>query len=169
MRRRDIRRSPGNRIDRRSRNLRILVDADACPVKEIVVRLARARNLPVLMFIDTSHQLDDGYSTVFTVDKARDSADFALVARARPGDVAVTQDYGLAAMAMSRGVTVLNQDGMVFSEQNIGPLLESRAASARVRRAGGRTKGPARRTRRQDADFEAALTALLDRALRAGG
>lgn len=144
--------------------MKILVDADACPVKETIVRLARARNLPVLMFLDTSHQLDDGYSTVYTVDKARDSADFALVARAQPGDIAVTQDYGLAAMAMSRGVTVFSPDGMRFSEQNIGPLLESRAASARFRRAGGRTKGPARRTRRQDADFETALAEWLDRA-----
>ena len=147
--------------ERMIKRVKILVDADACPVKAIVVRLARVRRIPVWMFIDTSHLIDDGYSRVFTVDKARDSADFALVARAERGDVVVTQDYGLAAMAMSRGCRVLNQDGLVFGGDNIGALLESRAAAARYRRAGGRTRGPAPRTRRQDRNFEAALTALL--------
>jgi len=49
--------------------MRILVDADACPVKQTVVRLAKERNIPVTMLIDTSHELNDGYSTIITVDK----------------------------------------------------------------------------------------------------
>ncbi|MCL1842276.1 MAG: DUF188 domain-containing protein, partial [Defluviitaleaceae bacterium] len=75
--------------------MKILVDADACPVKEIIVRLARQRKIPVTMLIDTSHQLNDGYSTVITVDKQADSVDFALMGLLCREDVVITQDYGL--------------------------------------------------------------------------
>ena len=88
--------------------MKILVDADACPVKDIVVRLARDKNLKVMMFIDTSHLLNDGYSEVITVDKARDSADFALIGRTLRGDIVVTQDFGVAAMALAKGARALN-------------------------------------------------------------
>lgn len=83
--------------------MKILVDADACPVKEILVGIARRRGIPVTMLLDTSHVLDDGYSTVITVDKGRDSADIRLVNLIQPGDVVVTQDYGVAAMSLARG------------------------------------------------------------------
>jgi len=59
--------------------MQILVDADACPVKHIIVRLAKQHKISVTMLIDTSHVLDDGYSTVITVDKEADSVDFALM------------------------------------------------------------------------------------------
>ena len=74
--------------------MKILVDADACPVKEIIVRLAKEWNIPVTMLIDTSHQLNDGYSTVITVDKQADSVDFALMGLLIRDDVVVTQDFG---------------------------------------------------------------------------
>lgn len=141
--------------------MRILVDADACPVKEIIVRLAEKNKLPVIMFIDTSHIIDDGYSEVITVDRARDSADIALVNRAAKGDIVVTQDYGVAAMALARGAVPINQNGRVYSDDNIEKLLFERHLSQKVRRSGGRTRGPAGRTKEDDARFEAALAELL--------
>ena len=143
--------------------MQILVDADACPVKEIIVRLAKQRGLPVTMLADTAHRLGDGYSNVIIVDKAADSADFALMRLARRGDVVVTQDYGLAAMVLGKGCIAINQNGLVFTDQNIDKLLMERHLSAKARRDGRRTKGPPKRTKEDDARFEAAFAKLLER------
>ncbi len=141
---------------------RILVDADACPVKEIIVRLAKRRGIPVVMLIDTSHELNDGYSTVITVDKQRDSVDYALMGLLKPCDIVVTQDFGLAAMALGKGSRVINQNGLVFTDDNIEHLLMHRHIGQVIRRGGGRTKGPVRRTKDDDARFETAFGKLLE-------
>lgn len=75
--------------------MQILVDADACPVKQIIVRLAKEQNISVTMLTDTSHELNDGYSTVITVDKQADSVDFALMNILTRNDIVVTQDFDL--------------------------------------------------------------------------
>ena len=142
--------------------MHILVDADACPVKEIIVRLAKQRDIPVIMLIDTSHQLSGGYSTVITVDKAADSVDFALMGLLTRDDIVVTQDYGLAAMVLGKGAKASNQNGMIFTNDNMDRLLMERHISAKVRRGGGRTKGPAKRTNEDNDHFEAALTTMLN-------
>ena len=141
--------------------MRILVDADACPVKQIIVRMARARNIPVTMLIDTSHELNDGYSTVITVDKHADSVDFALMGMLMREDIVVTQDYGLAAMVIGKGAAAINQNGLVFSDANMDKLLMDRHIGGKIRRSGGRTRGPAKRTREDDTRFEAAFEQLL--------
>lgn len=140
-----------------------MVDADACPVKEIIVRIARREGLPVVMVMDTSHELRDGYSTTVTVDKARDSADMALIGRAESGDIVVTQDYGLAAMALSKAASVLNQNGLVYTNENIDQLLMDRHVGQKVRRGGGRTKGPRKRTRVDDESFTRSFEGMLRR------
>ena len=142
--------------------MRILVDADACPVKEIIVRLAKQRNIPVIMLIDTSHQLNDGYSTVITVDKQADSVDFALMGLLTRDDVVVTQDFGLAAMVLGKGACAVNQNGLVYTNDNIDKLLMERHIGAKVRRGGGRTKGPAKRTKEDNERFEAVFADILD-------
>jgi len=141
--------------------MRILVDADACPVKQIIVRQAKERGIPVIMLIDTSHELDDGYSTVITVDKQADSVDFALMGMLTGDDIVVTQDYGLAAMVLGKGARVVNQNGLVFTNDNIDKLLMDRHVGQKVRRSGGRTKGPAKRTKEDDERFEAVFCGLL--------
>jgi len=148
--------------------MKILVDADACPVKDIIVRLAKQRNLPVTMLIDTSHQLNDGYSTVITVDKQADSVDFKLMGLLTADDIVVTQDYGLAAMVLGKGAQAVNQNGLVFTNENIDKLLMERHIGAKVRRGGGRTKGPAKRTKEDNEKFEAIFVKLLDLGVRNG-
>ena len=142
--------------------MRILVDADACPVKEIVVRLAKERNIPVIMLIDTSHQLNDGYSEIITVDKQADSVDFALICLLTADDVVVTQDYGLTAMVLGKGARAVNQNGLVYTNGNIDKLLMERHIGQKVRRSGGRTKGPSKRTKDDNERFEAAFAEILD-------
>jgi len=144
--------------------MQILVDADACPVKQIIVRLAKQRSMPVTMLIDTSHELNDGYSRIITVDKQADSVDFALMSLLTRADIVVTQDFGLAAMAIGKGAKAVNQNGLVFTDDNIDKLLMERHIGKKIRRGGGRAKGPAKRTKEDDARFEAALLGLMDRA-----
>lgn len=141
---------------------RILVDADACPVKDIIVKIARKSNLPVIMFIDTAHQLYDGYSTVTTVDKERDSVDFALMRILTNSDIVVTQDFGLAAMVLGKKAKAINQNGLVFTDSNIDKLLFERFLGQKVRRGGGRTNGPRKRTKEDDQKFETALERLIN-------
>ena len=142
--------------------MRILVDADACPVKDSIVRLAKQRNIPVIMLIDTSHQLNDGYSEVITVDKQADSVDFKLMSLLSCNDVVVTQDFGLAAMVLGKGARAVNQNGLVYANENIDKLLMERHIGVKIRRGGGRTKGPAKRTQEDNERFEAAFSKILD-------
>lgn len=141
--------------------MRLLVDADACPVKDIIVRVAKAFRLEVIMFIDTSHVLEDGYSHVITVDKERDGVDIALINRAQKGDIVVTQDYGLAAMVLGKGGLAIHQNGLVYSAQNMDRLLFERHLGQKIRRAGKRTGTVRKRTKEDDQHFESSLRHLI--------
>jgi uncharacterized protein YaiI (UPF0178 family) len=130
-------------------------------VKGIILKIAKQYKLAVTMLIDTSHELDDGYSTVVTVDKARDSVDIALINRVQPGDIVVTQDYGVAAMALAKHARAINQNGLVYSDNNIDRLLFERHLGQKVRRSGGRTSNPKKRSREDDEKFEKSFLSLL--------
>ena len=138
-------------------NMHILIDADGCPVTGITVRIAKQYGIGCTIICDTAHRIEhDGAETII-VDKGADSADFRLVNLVQTGDLVITQDYGLAAMCLSRNARVLNPDGKEFIEDNIFGL------SAKYRRSGGRMKGPAKRTQQQNKDFEAALLAIIEK------
>ena len=139
----------------------VLIDADACPVVDIAVRLCRDAGIPCLLLCDTSHELYRERAQTLVFDKGADSVDFAVANRVQPGDLVVTQDYGLASMCLARSARVLHQDGWEYTPGNIDALLFTRHESRKHRAAGGRIKGPSKRTRSQDAAFEAALKALL--------
>ena len=141
--------------------MKVLVDADGCPVVDIAVRLCRQSAIPCLLLCDTAHLLHREGAETITIDKGADNVDFALVNRVAPGDLVITQDYGLASMCLARGARVLHQDGWEYTEYNIQALLFQRHESGKYRRAGGRVKGPRKRTSQQDKDFEAALQKLL--------
>lgn len=141
--------------------MRILVDADGCPVVEVVLRCAKQFDVPVLLICDNAHHMERTGAETLVVDRGADSVDFALVNRIQPGDIAVTQDYGLAALCLARRAVVLHQDGYQYTEDNIDSMLLARHTACKVRRAGGRLRGPAPRTKQQNEDFERCLTQLL--------
>ena len=145
--------------------VQILVDADACPVKGIIIKIAKQNKLPVTMLIDTSHELNDGYSTVITVDKARDSVDIALINLVKAGDIVVTQDYGVAAMALGKKAKAVNQNGLIYNDGNIDKLLFERHLGQKVRRAGGRTTNARKRTKADDENFERIFQSIVEQAL----
>ncbi len=124
----------------------VFIDADACPVTRDALRIARERGWSVVVVANSTQNLERyasraGVETV-TVPGGRDAADFAIVERLRAGDVVVTQDIGLAAMALGRGAAAISPRGRVFSAATIDAELAVRHAEARERRAGRRTRGP---------------------------
>ncbi len=141
--------------------MRILVDADACPVKEIILKLAKEHNINVQMFFDNSHQYEDGYSEVFILDKGADSVDYFLINRVLLDDIIVTQDYGVATMALSKKAHPINQNGLVFTDDNIMSLLNQRAFNQKIRRHKN-LKGPRKRTSNDDEQFTKNLRLLIN-------
>ena len=143
--------------------MRVLIDADGCPVVRIAAECAKGRGVPVKLVCDSAHLFDlPGVETI-TVAKGADSADFYLVNLIAPGDIVVTQDYGLAAMALARRANVISQNGMIYTDDNIDSLLLARHTSRKLRNAGVRMKGPAKRTREQDEAFLRAFESLLEK------
>lgn len=141
--------------------MKVFVDADACPVVDITVRLCKNAKIECVLLCDTAHEIRREGVETLVFDKGADSVDFALVNRVSPGDIVITQDYGLASMCLAKQASVLHQDGWAYTEDNIGALLFQRHESKRYRMAGGRVKGPSKRRAEQDRAFEAALQQLV--------
>ena len=143
--------------------MKIIVDADACPraVLQICLRVARDYAIPVWTVASFNHNIESDHHVV--VGNASQEADIRVMNLAQVGDVAVTQDWGLAAMLLGKGVKCLNPDGREFSTNSIAFLLEEREAKAKFRRGGGRTKGPKERRLEDDQQFEACLQDILTR------
>ncbi len=139
----------------------ILIDADGCPVVDLTVRIGRAHGVPVKILCDTEHRIEREGAKTLVFDKGADSVDFALVNRVQPGDIVITQDYGLASMCLARRARVLNQNGLEYTTQNIDGLLARRHENKKLLRAGKHPKGPAKRTKEQDKAFAKALEKTL--------
>jgi len=88
--------------------MHIFVDADACPVVGIVEKVAKKHSVPVTLLCDTSHVLSSDYSEVIVVGAGADAVDYKLISICHRGDIVVSQDYGVAAMALGKGLTRSN-------------------------------------------------------------
>jgi uncharacterized protein len=144
----------------------LFVDADATPTLREAVSIARARRLPVVLVANASQNLsryaDKPGVEVLQAGPGPDAADFAIIARLSAGDVVVTQDIGLAAMALGRGALALSPRGKVFSPYTIDAEMAVRHAEQMHRRKGGRTRGPTAFTDEDREHFKESLTRLLD-------
>lgn len=104
----------------------LFIDGDSCPVIEKAESTAREFGIDMAVFCDTEHRIQLDYGTVHYVGSGRDAADYKLVNMCKKGDVVVTQDYGLAAMAMAKGARCLHYNGMIYNDNNIYRLLTNR-------------------------------------------
>lgn len=134
--------------------MKILVDADACPVKNIIEKVAKEFQIQVIMIIDTSHILDSDYSEIVQVSKAPDAVDIALINRTSRGDIVVTQDYGVATMVLGKKAYAINQNGRIYTNDNIDLLMFERHIAKKQRRCGVRTSSIRKRSREDDEHFE---------------
>ena len=88
--------------------MKVLIDADACPVINIAIELCSGYGMECLLLCDTAHEFHRTGAKTLVFDKGADSVDYALVNRISLGDIVITQDYGLASMALARGANVLH-------------------------------------------------------------
>lgn len=141
--------------------MHLFIDADGCPSVRSAVECARRHGVSATLVCDTAHRFDLPGAEVVYVDRGPDSADLCLANRLSPGDVAITQDYGLAALCLARGARAVHPSGMEYTSGNIDSLLLARHTARKLRNAGERLKGPSKRTREQ----EQALLRKLDELL----
>lgn len=139
--------------------MRIWIDADGCPVRKLVLRIAEEFAIEVIQVADRSHEFRE--ETAVLVDIGADSAEYYIISKARPGDLMITQDYGAAALALGKGLRVMDQNGREYTEANIDGLLFERALSDKIRRAGGRTAHMKKRRKEDDICFVGAFRSLL--------
>ena len=114
--------------------MQIFVDADAYPVVEIVESIAEKYNIPVTLLCDTNHVLYSDYSDVIVVGTGADAVDYKLISICHKGDIVVSQDYGVAAMALGKGVYAIHQSGRWYTDDNIDQMLMERHLNKKARR-----------------------------------
>lgn len=146
--------------------MKIFVDADACPVVDIVEDIATKYNIPVTLLCDTNHVLTSDYSEVIVVGAGADAVDYKLISICHRGDIVVTQDYGVAAMALGKGAFAIHQSGKWYTNENIDQILMERHLNKKARRASSRNhiKGPRKRTEEDDQRFAESFEKLLRKA-----
>lgn len=146
--------------------MKIFVDADACPVIDIVEDIATKYNIPVTLLCDTNHVLTSDYSEVVVVGAGADAVDYKLISICHRGDIVVTQDYGVAAMALGKGAFAIHQSGKWYTNENIDQMLMERHLNKKARRASSRNhiKGPRKRTEEDDQRFAESFEKLMRKA-----
>jgi len=143
--------------------LQIFIDADACPVIRIAEQVAKQHNTPVTLLCDTNHILTSDYSEVKIIGAGADAVDFALINLCKRSDIVVTQDYGVAAMALGKGAYAIHQSGKWYTNDNIDQMLMERHLNKKARRASGKNhlKGPKKRTPEDDDRFRDSFERLI--------
>lgn len=141
----------------------IYVDADACPVVHIVEQVAENNNIPVMLLCDTNHVLHSDYSEVRVIGAGADAVDFALISLCKKSDIVVTQDYGVAAMALGKGAYAIHQSGKWYTDENIDHMLMERHMNKKARRASEKNhmKGSKKRTEDDDVRFRQSFEKLV--------
>lgn len=143
--------------------MKIFVDADACPVVGIVEELAKKYTIPVTLLCDTNHVISSNYSEVIVVGAGADAVDYKLISMCHKGDMVVSQDYGVAAMALGKGAYAIHQSGKWYTNENIDQMLMERHLNKKARRASQKNhlKGPKKRTAEDDEYFRESFEKMI--------
>ena len=143
--------------------MKIFVDADACPVVGIVEELAKKYKIPVTLLCDTNHVLFSDYSEAIVVGAGSDAVDYKLISICHKGDMVVSQDYGVAAMALGMGAYAIHQSGKWYTNENIDQMLMERHLNKKARRASQKNhlKGPKKRTAEDDEHFRESFEKMI--------
>lgn len=141
--------------------MRIIVDADACPGRDIIEKVSKKYNLELMLYCDYNHMLVSEYGTVRHVDSGFQSVDMAVANEAKANDIVVTQDFGVAAMVLGKKAYAIGPKGHIYNDKNIEQLLFERHISQKVRKSGGRTANPRKRTDEDDERLERNLVKLI--------
>ena len=148
--------------------MQIFVDADACPVVNIVEKIAKQHNISVTLLCDTNHDITSDYSEVIVVGAGADAVDFMLINLCHRGDIVVSQDYGVATMALAKGAYAIHQSGKWYTNDIIDQMLLERHLSKKAMRFSHKKhiKGPKKRTNEDDRRFEESFEKMILMALK---
>jgi len=140
----------------------VFVDADACPVTRLTEEISKKHGIPVMLLCDTNHVLTSDYSEVRIVGAGADAVDLALINLCKSGDIVVTQDYGVAALALGKGAKAIHQSGRWYTEENIDALLMERHLAKKARKSSkNHLKGPAKRSKEDDKRYADSFERML--------
>lgn len=142
--------------------MRILVDADACPVKDIIEEVAKNYEMEVIMICNPNHVLQSSYSEIVVVDGNSQAADIAIINRTTKGDLVITQDYGLASLVLAKHALAIHPSGKVYDPENIEGLLMQRFVNQKARQAGLRTVNPKKRKASDNENFRFHFVRILN-------
>lgn len=142
--------------------MKIIIDGDACPGISIIEKVAKQRNIPVIIYCDINHFIRSDYSEVKIVDSGFQSVDMFVINETKENDIVVSQDYGVAAICLPKKAKVINPKGYIYDEGNIDRLLEERHLAQKIRRSGGKTSNPKKRTKEDNLRLEKNLIKLVN-------
>ncbi|QWB99895.1 YaiI/YqxD family protein [Mycoplasmatota bacterium] len=142
--------------------MKILIDADASPVRKITRDLAEKFHIDLVIVCNIHHMIETDYGQVITVDAGNDVADHEIVRLTDKGDLVVTQDYGLASLVLLKGAYALHQDGWFYTSHNIDMLLLQRQIGQKMRRAKKRYGHTSKRKEVDDIKFKETLEKFLE-------
>ena len=142
--------------------MKIFVDADGCPVVNIAIEIAKEYGLEIIVVKNFAHMIKSSYAEIVSVDIENDSADFYIVNRVSKGDIVITQDYGLAALCISKEAYPINQNGLVYTTFNIDGMLNTRHVHRELRKSGKHHSKFKKRTRENDDKFKKSFKRLIE-------
>lgn len=141
--------------------MRILVDADACPSIELITELAREKRIELILYVDTAHIISNDYAKVITLSKGFQSVDTFITNDIREKDILITQDFGLAVIALSKNANAIHPKGLIYTNDNINGLLFERHLNFKNRKKKIRTKNIKKRTKLDDLSLIKNLKKLI--------
>lgn len=143
--------------------MRIIIDGDACPGISIIEKVAKSYMIPIIIFCDVNHFIYSEYSNVRIVDSGFQSVDMYIANETKENDIVMSQDYGVAAICLSKKAYVINPKGYIYSNNNIEKLLEERHIYQKIRRSGGRTSHTSKRIIEDDKRLEKNILCLIEK------
>ncbi|MBU3181549.1 YaiI/YqxD family protein [Clostridium psychrophilum] len=141
--------------------MRIIVDADGCPGKHLIEKAAKENSIELIMYCDINHVLNSDYAQIRYVDSGFQTVDMKVANEAKTKDIVITQDFGVAAMVLAKGAYAMGPKGYIYDDSNIDKLLFERHLSSKLRRSGGKTSGPKKRTNEDDNKLYNSLIKLI--------
>ena len=128
-----------------------------------VILLLDEYNIPVTLLCDTNHVLTSEYREVIVVGAGANAVDYKLISICHRGDIVVSQDYGVAAMALGKGAFAIHQSGKWYTNDNIDQMLMERHLNKKARRSSHKNhiKGPKKRTEEDDERFAQSFEKMI--------
>jgi uncharacterized protein YaiI (UPF0178 family) len=145
--------------------MRIIVDGDACPARELIEKAAKENKVELIIYCSIDHMIKSNYAQVRYVDKGSQAVDMKVANEAKKNDIVISQDYGVAAMVLGKGCYAISPKGRIYNDNNIDSLLFQRHLSAKVRKSGGKYSNPKKRTKEDDERLYKNLFKLIQRAM----